>query len=251
MAVSKRVDVLLLERGLAQTRARAQALVLAGRVYSGDLRVEKPGVRLDPEAPLSVREGHPYVSRGGLKLRGALDHFRINPGGRKCVDVGASTGGFTDCLLQAGAGEVFAVDVGYGQLDWKLRNDDRVTVIEKTNFRYMANDALPHDLDLAAVDVSFISLKLILPRLAAFLRKGARVVVLVKPQFEVGKGKVGKGGIVRDENMRKEAVAEVLEEARKGGFEVVETMESPIRGARGNVEYLAHLIWRGEKPVSG
>jgi 23S rRNA (cytidine1920-2'-O)/16S rRNA (cytidine1409-2'-O)-methyltransferase len=241
----KRVDLLLLEKGLAETRARAQALILSGRVYSGDLKVEKPGIRLDPEAPLSVRETLPFVSRGGIKLRGALDSFGIDPSGSRCVDVGASTGGFTDCLLQAGAAQVYAVDVGYGQLDWKLRNDERVMVLERTNFRKIGNEVLPGDLDLAVVDVSFISLRLILPRLTEFMKKGAQAVVLIKPQFEVGKGKVGKGGIVRDEGMREAAVAQVLSAAKENGFEVIDTIQSPIKGATGNVEYLAHLVWRG------
>ena len=246
MATSKRADLLLVERGLAETRTRAQALILSGRVYSNESRIEKAGIRLDPDVPLSVRETLPYVSRGGVKLHAALEHFGIDPTGARCLDVGASTGGFTDCLLKAGAAEVFAVDVGYGQLDWKLRNDDRVTVLERTNFRTIDDDALPHGLDLAVVDVSFISLRLILPRLGTFLKAGARVVVLIKPQFEAGREKVGKGGVVRDPAVHEEVVHNIIEAAAGEGFASRGSMESPIKGPKGNVEYLAYLIWQGE-----
>jgi 23S rRNA (cytidine1920-2'-O)/16S rRNA (cytidine1409-2'-O)-methyltransferase len=253
VAASRRVDLLLVERGLVETRTRAQALILSGRVYSGESRVEKAGTRLDLEAPLSIRETLPYVSRGGVKLHAALEHFGIDPGGARCLDVGASTGGFTDCLLQSGAAEVFAVDVGYGQLDWTLRNDDRVTVLERTNFRIIDDDALPHDLSLAVVDVSFISLSLILPRLGTFLKIGSPIVVLIKPQFEAGREKVGKGGIIRDPAVREEVVHNILEAAYREGFSSRGIMESPIKGASGNVEFLAHLVWEGEgkKNVSG
>lgn len=253
MAVRKRADLLLVEKGLVETRTRAQALILSGRVYSGESRVEKSGVLLDPDAPLSIKEALPYVSRGGLKLYSALGHFGIDPNGYRCLDVGASTGGFTDCLLQAGAAEIFAVDVGYGQLDWKLRNDSRVTVMERTNFRNIRDDALPHDLDLVVVDVSFISLRLILPRVRTFMAKGASAVVLIKPQFEVGRGKVGKGGIVRDAGVREKTVRDLLGVAEEEGFTVLGTMESPIKGASGNREYLAHLVWKGspESRVQG
>ncbi len=206
-----------------------------------------------PDAPLSIRETLPYVSRGGLKLHGALEHFGIVPKGFRCLDVGASTGGFTDCLLQAGAAEIYAVDVGYGQLDWKLRNDPRVTVMERTNFRNIGDDALPHDLDLVVVDVSFISLRLILPRMGTFMKKGASAVVLIKPQFEAGREKVGKGGVVRDAGVREEAVRGLLEVAEEEGFLVSDPVESPIKGASGNREYLAHLVWKGspESRVQG
>ena len=247
MAASRRVDLLLVERGLVETRTRAQALILSGRVYSGESRVEKAGTRLALEAPLSIRETLPYVSRGGVKLHAALEHFGIDPGGARCLDVGASTGGFTDCLLQSGAAEVFAVDVGYGQLDWNLRNDDRVTVLERTNFRIIDDDALPHDLSLAVVDVSFISLSLILPRLGTFLKIGSPIVVLIKPQFEAGREKVGKGGVIRDPAVREEVVHNILEAAYREGFSSMGIMESPIKGASGNVEFLAHLVWEGKR----
>lgn len=247
MAGSKRADLLLVELGLADTRTKAQALILAGRVYSGQVRVEKPGTRLPEGTELSVTETMPYVGRGGLKLAAALDQFDVDPKGKVCLDVGASTGGFTDCLLQRGASRVYAVDVGYGQLDWNLRNDARVTVMERTNFRNIDDDALPHDIDIAVADVSFISLKLILPRLGVFLKKGAQAVLLVKPQFEAGKEKVGKGGIVRDEKVREEALTGVLEEALRLQFSVCGRMDSPIRGATGNLEFLVHLVWQGEQ----
>jgi len=247
VAASRRVDLLLVERGLVETRTRAQALILSGRVYSGESRVEKAGTRLALEAPLSIRETLPYVSRGGVKLHAALEHFGIDPGGARCLDVGASTGGFTDCLLQSGAAEVFAVDVGYGQLDWNLRNDDRVTVLERTNFRIIDDDALPHDLSLAVVDVSFISLSLILPRLGTFLKIGSPIVVLIKPQFEAGREKVGKGGVIRDPAVREEVVHNILEAAYREGFSSRGIMESPIKGASGNVEFLAHLVWEGKR----
>ena len=250
MAASRRVDLLLVERGLVETRTRAQALILSGRVYSGESRVEKAGTRLALEAPLSIRETLPYVSRGGVKLHAALEHFGIDPGGARCLDVGASTGGFTDCLLQSGAAEVFAVDVGYGQLDWNLRNDDRVTVLERTNFRIIDDDALPHDLSLAVVDVSFISLSLILPRLGTFLKIGSPIVVLIKPQFEAGREKVGKGGVIRDPAVREEVVHNILEAAYREGFSSRGIMESPIKGASGNVEFLAHLVWEGKSAIT-
>jgi len=250
VAASRRVDLLLVERGLVETRTRAQALILSGRVYSGESRVEKAGTRLALEAPLSIRETLPYVSRGGVKLHAALEHFGIDPGGARCLDVGASTGGFTDCLLQSGAAEVFAVDVGYGQLDWNLRNDDRVTVLERTNFRIIDDDALPHDLSLAVVDVSFISLSLILPRLGTFLKIGSPIVVLIKPQFEAGREKVGKGGVIRDPAVREEVVHNILEAAYREGFSSRGIMESPIKGASGNVEFLAHLVWEGKSAIA-
>lgn len=247
MAGSKRADLLLVELGLAETRTKAQALILAGRVYSGQVRIEKSGTHMPAGTELSVTETMPYVGRGGLKLAAALDQFGIDPQGKVCLDVGASTGGFTDCLLQRGASRVYAVDVGYGQLDWNLRNDERVIVMERTNFRNIGDDALPHDLEMAVADVSFISLKLILPRLRVFLKKGAQAVLLVKPQFEAGKGKVGKGGIVRDDKVREDALEGVLEAAVGQQFTVSGRMDSPIRGATGNLEFLVHLVWQGEK----
>ena len=237
----ERVDLLLVSRGLAGSRQKAQALILAGKVYSGETRIEKAGHRVPVDVSLTVRAPLLYVSRGGLKLEAALEHFKIKPTGLKCLDVGASTGGFTDCLLQRGAEIVHAVDVGYGQLAWELRNDPRVIVHDRTNFRTMSPERLPLDFDLSVVDVSFISLRLILPNLRLFLREEGEAVLLVKPQFEVGRGKVGKGGIVRDESTRLEALETIISEAVTQGFAVLGSMECPVRGADGNVEYFVHL----------
>lgn len=250
MPANIRADLLLVEKGLAETRTRAQALILSGRVYAGEIRIEKAGTRLDPDTPISVRETLPYVGRGGVKLHRALDHFGIDVAGARCLDVGASTGGFTDCLLQSGAAHVFAVDVGYGQLDWKLRNDDRVTVLERTNFRTIDDGALPHDLDIAVVDVSFISLRLIFPRLGVFLKAKASVITLIKPQFEAGREKVGKGGIVRDPEVHKEVTRGVIQVAQDLDFAPQATIESPIKGATGNVEFLAHFLWEGRDSIA-
>lgn len=250
MARRERADLLLVSRGLAPTRHKAQALIMAGKVFAGGKRVEKPGVRMPEDTGFELRGGIPYVSRGGLKLEAALKRFGVDPTGAGCLDVGASTGGFTDCLLQHGAAGVHAVDVGYGQLDWKLRNDPRVTVVERTNFRIVGPELLPGDFQLAVVDVSFISLRLILPSLKRFLAPGAEAIVLVKPQFEAGRGQVGKGGIVRDEGVRARVLEEVEAAAVAEGFQVLGRMESPIRGADGNLEYLAHLRWEGAEEHS-
>ena len=241
MSKRERVDLQLVDRGLVASRQKAQALILAGKVFSGDTRIDKSGQRLPKDAPLDVRKGLPYVGRGGLKLEAGLDQFGVDPAGKKCLDVGASTGGFTDCLLQRGAAAVWSVDVGYGQLDWKLRTDSRVVVLERTNFRTVSEETLPQDFDIAVVDVSFISLRLILPNLKRSLREGAEAVVLVKPQFEVGRDMVGKGGIVRDENIRRSALEKFEEHASMEGFKVAGTMDCPVPGADGNVEYLVHL----------
>jgi 23S rRNA (cytidine1920-2'-O)/16S rRNA (cytidine1409-2'-O)-methyltransferase len=241
MSKRERVDLQLVDRGLVASRQRAQALILAGKVFSGDTRIDKSGQRLPIDAPLDVRKGLPYVGRGGLKLEAGLDQFGVDPAGKKCLDVGASTGGFTDCLLQRGAAAVWSVDVGYGQLDWKLRTDSRVVVLERTNFRTVSEETLPQDFDIAVVDVSFISLRLILPNLKRFLREGAEAVILVKPQFEVGRDMVGKGGIVRDENIRRSALEKFEEHASMEGFKVAGAMDCPVPGADGNVEYLVYL----------
>lgn len=243
MAERERADVLLVLRGLAQSRHQARALILAGQVFSGDTRIDKAGDRLTLDAPLEVKTKLAYVSRGGLKLEAALDHFGVDPASRSCIDVGASTGGFTDCLLQRNAAHVHSVDVGYGQLAWKVRNDPRVTVFERTNFRTVSDDFFDEMFDLAVVDVSFISLDLILPSLKRFLKDGAEALVLVKPQFEAGPEKVGKGGIVRDESVRQETLAGVLKKAAETGFSVSGTMECPVHGADGNIEYFAYLTW--------
>jgi 23S rRNA (cytidine1920-2'-O)/16S rRNA (cytidine1409-2'-O)-methyltransferase len=235
----ERLDVLLVQAGLAPTRARAQALVLGGQVVVGEQRVDKPGTRVAVDAPLRLKgEVLPYVSRGGLKLRHALEHFRLDVRGAVAADIGASTGGFTDCLLQAGAVRVHALDVGYGQLHEKLRTDARVVVHERKNARHLAPDALGEPVDVLVLDVSFISLALVLPAVLPLLRPGGHLVALVKPQFEVGKGQVGKGGVVRDEVARTAAVARVVKVAEALGLRVLGVTASPLLGPAGNHEAL-------------
>ncbi len=240
----QRIDLLLVERGLAASRTQAQALVLAGAVVAGEQRVEKPGQLVDPALPLRLKADatpQKYVSRGAQKLLRALELFPVDPAGKRCADLGASTGGFTDLLLQRGAAQVHAVDVGYGQLHPRLRSDPRVVVRERENARHLGPGALGEPVDLVVGDLSFISLRLVLPAVRAILRPGGQAVLLVKPQFEVGKGEVGKGGVVRDEAKRRAALAAVEEAARALGFEVVGHAESPIEGPAGNREWLLVL----------
>lgn len=240
-----RLDRLLIERGMVESREKAQALILAGQVLVNDQKLEKSGALVNPQARLRLLgEGLKYVSRGGLKLEAALDHFRINPDGKICLDIGASTGGFTDCLLQRGAAKVFAVDVGTGQLDWKLRQDPRVVVLEKTNARHLKFEQLGTRVELATMDVSFISATLILPVLPSLLESQAEALILVKPQFEVGRGQVGKGGIVRDPRLHQEAVTRVSRKLLELGFVNLACVESALPGAAGNREYFLHAIWR-------
>ena len=237
-----RADVLLLERGLAPSRERARALILAGRVFSNEVRVDKAGHLLRADAPLSVRgDPMPYVSRGGLKLEGALDAFSLDPTGLVVADVGASTGGFTDCLLQQGAARVYAIDVGYGQLHMKLRNDPRVVVMERTNARYLAPKDLPEPVDLVVIDASFIGLAKLLPTIKGLLRAGGEVVALVKPQFEVGRGLVGKGGVVRDDALREQTADSVTEAAAALGFEPKGRADAAVAGPKGNREIFLRL----------
>ena len=236
--MKKRLDVLLVERGLAESRAQAQALVLAGRVRGYD----KPGTQVDDAAEVEVERPPPYVSRGGEKLAHALDAFGLDPAGRDCLDVGASTGGFTDVLLQRGAARVIALDVGYGQLHDRLRRDSRVTLLERTNARELRE--LPFAPDLVVGDVSFISLKLALPPALALARAGWEAVVLVKPQFEVGRGEVGKGGVVRDVAMRRLVVREIAVAAVGWGGETVGVVDSGLPGPKGNREVFLHLVHR-------
>ena len=240
-----RLDRLLVDRGLVETREKAQGLILAGQILVDEQKKEKCGALVDTRAALRLLgEAPKYVSRGGLKLEGALAHFRLNPDTKVCLDIGASTGGFTDCLLQHGAGKVFAVDAGTNQLDWKLRHDPRVVVMEKTNARYLTFDRIGTLAELVTVDVSFISVTLILPALVPLLASRADLVVLVKPQFEVGKGQVGKGGIVRDPAQQQEAVAKVSRHLLQLGFSQLASMESPILGAEGNREFFVHGVWK-------
>lgn len=235
-----RADQLLVERGLGESRARAQALIMAGLVFSGERRIDKPGLGLAADAPLEVRgRDHPWVSRGGLKLVHALDHFAIDPAGRVCLDVGASTGGFTDVLLARGAARVYAVDVGRGQLAWTLRQDGRVVVLEGTNARYLSREQVPEPVSLVACDASFIGLRTVLPAPLALAGPGAWLIALIKPQFEVGKARVGKGGVVRDPALHREVCEEIgAWLAEQPGWRVRGLTESPIQGPEGNREFL-------------
>lgn len=235
-----RADVALVRRGLVDSRAKAQALIMAGLVFSGEARIDKAGQMVAAGAPLAVRGAdHPWVGRGGLKLAAALERFQIDPAGTVCLDVGASTGGFTDVLLAHGAARVYAVDVGHGQLAWKLRTDPRVVVLERVNARHLSDQHVPEPVDLIVCDASFIGLETILPAPMARAAPRARLIALVKPQFEVGKGQVGKGGVVRDPALHAAVCARVRAwlEAQVG-WRVLGLAESPVRGAEGNVEFL-------------
>jgi 23S rRNA (cytidine1920-2'-O)/16S rRNA (cytidine1409-2'-O)-methyltransferase len=237
-----RLDRLLVDRGLAPARERARALILAGQVLVNEVPVTKVGTLVPTAAAITLKTpDQPYVSRGGLKLVAALEHFTMDVTGMAALDVGASTGGFTDCLLQHGAARVYCVDVGYGQLAWRLRQDSRVIVLERTNIRHLPREAIPEEIDLAVVDVSFISLKLVLPKVILFLRPRGTILALVKPQFEVGKGQVGKGGVVRDQQLQLQAVAGIQSLAQDLGLTVVGALPSPILGPKGNQEYLLYL----------
>ncbi len=236
----RRLDVVLTERGLAPSRTRAQALILAAKVRVAGQTVTKAGTPTDPDAPIEVdTPEHPFVSRGGLKLQAALDAFGIDPSGRDCLDVGASTGGFTDLLLQRGARRVIALDVGHNQLDWKLRSDPRVHVMEGVNARTLGPDDLPYPVTLAVADVSFISLRLVIPAILPHLKPGGILICLIKPQFEAGREQVGKGGIVRDERIRRETIGRTVAALSGLGLELIGTVPSPIRGQKGNLEELA------------
>jgi len=233
------LDLLLVQRGLAESRERAQALIRAGQVLVDDQVADKPGRRVPSNAALRLRSRLPYVSRGGLKLEAALNAFGLDVAGWVVADVGASTGGFTDCLLQRGAARVYAIDVGYGQLAWKLRRDPRVVVMERTNIRFL--ESLPEPVDLATVDVSFIGLELVLPAVMRLLKPQGQIVALVKPQFEAGRRQVGKGGVVRDPAVHRQVLTRLIEWAVEHGLRVLGLIPSPITGPRGNVEFLLHL----------
>jgi len=242
MGTRERIDNLLLQRGLVASRAAGRARILAGEVLVDDRPVVKAGSLVDAGSVIRFKSSPaPYASRGGTKLAKALQEFQIDVVGKLALDVGASTGGFTDCLLQHGAARVYAVDVGYGQLDWKLRNDPRVVVFEKVNIRYLDVASLPSPVDLATVDVSFISLKLVLPVVKILLKPGAEVIALIKPQFEVGKGRVGKGGVVRSAADHRRVVEEIAKAAAELNFHSRGVIESPLLGAKGNKEFLMYL----------
>ena len=235
--------MLLVEQGYAPTRTKAQAIIMSGLVYVDGQKADKPGISYEESVSLEVRTGGcPYVSRGGLKLEKALRDFGVDPTGFVCSDSGASTGGFTDCLLQQGASKVFAIDVGYGQLDWKIRSDPRVVVMERTNVRYVTPEDLGEPLDLSVVDVSFISLSIVLPVIKSFLKpESGQVLCLIKPQFEAGKEKVGKKGVVRDPAVHKEVLDNFVELINKIGFTLLGLTFSPVKGPEGNIEFLGHL----------
>ena len=238
----KRADIILHEKGLVESREKGKRVIMEGSVYVGEKRVDKPGEYLDETVDIHIRSNPlPYVSRGGLKLEKAMAEFGIDLEGSVCMDMGASTGGFTDCMLQSGAKKVYAVDVGYGQLDWRLRNDPRVVVMERTNIRYMENDSIEDRLDFISIDVSFISLKHILPVASAFLKENGRIAALVKPQFEAGRDKVGKKGIVRDRAVHKEVIQAVIGYGKQSGLYPEGLTFSPITGTTGNIEFLMCL----------
>lgn len=243
MKVKKRLDVLLVERGLSENRTKAQAVIMSGLVDVNGQRADKPGVSYEETVDIQIRGAAcPYVSRGGLKLEKALRDFDVHPVDYVCSDSGASTGGFTDCLLQQGAKKVFAIDVGYGQLDWKIRNDPRVVVMERTNIRNVTPEDLGEPLDLSVIDVSFISLKIVLPAIKNLLKPGqGQVLCLIKPQFEAGRDKVGKKGVVREPETHKEVLDNFVALAGELGFTILGLTFSPVKGPEGNIEFLGHL----------
>ena len=248
MSNKTRLDVLLTERGLLDSRQKAQATIMSGIVFVNGQRVDKVGTAVANDAQIEIRGATlQYVSRGGLKLEKAMQTFPLDLHDKICADIGASTGGFTDCMLQNGAKKVYAVDVGYGQLDWKLRNDARVVCMERTNARYLTHEEIPDELDFASIDVSFISLKLIFPALYGLLRQGGEIACLIKPQFEAGREKVGKKGVVRDPAVHLEVLEHFLIHAKENHFTVLGLTYSPIRGPEGNIEYLGFLR-KSEEP---
>lgn len=248
----KRLDVLLTEQGYFESRQKAQATIMSGLVFVNGQRVDKAGASIAEDAQIEVRgKAIPYVSRGGLKLEKAMKVFPVRLDDKICADIGASTGGFSDCMLQNGAAKVYAVDTGYGKLDWKIRSDPRVVALERTNARYLTHEQVPDELDFASVDVSFISLRLILPALRGVLKEDGSVVCLVKPQFEAGRDKVGKKGVVRDPKVHLEVLEHFLEHAREADFTVRDMTYSPIKGPEGNIEYLGYLTVGAGEDWSG
>jgi 23S rRNA (cytidine1920-2'-O)/16S rRNA (cytidine1409-2'-O)-methyltransferase len=247
LLLKERLDVLLVQRKLAPSREKAKAMIMEGNVYVNDQKEDKAGAAFDTDALIEVRgKTLAYVSRGGLKLEKAIRQFDLSLEGDVCMDIGASTGGFTDCMLQNGAAKVYAVDVGYGQFAWKLRQDPRVVCMEKTNIRYVTPEDIGEPLDFASVDVSFISLTKVLGPAKALLKEGAQMVCLIKPQFEAGREKVGKKGVVRDKKVHREVIESVIAFARELGFSVLHLEFSPIKGPEGNIEYLVHLLLDGQ-----
>jgi len=238
-----RIDQLLYKRAITESREKARALILEGKVIVNGQKVEKPGTVVSENAEITIcGEPLPYVSRGGLKLEKALKDFSINLKNKVAMDVGASTGGFTDCLIQHGAKKVYAVDVGYGQLAWKLRKDPRVIPIERTNIRYITKEKIPEEVDIVTVDVSFISLRLVIPKILEFLKINGEIIALIKPQFEVGKGEVPRGGVIKDAEKREKIIKEMRDFFESLGLKVIGIIQSPICGQKGNIEYLIYAI---------
>lgn len=242
-----RLDTLLVERGLIESREKAKAIIMSGDVFVNSQRVDKPGMTVADDCDIEIKGGMEFVSRGGYKLKKALKFFEVDASGKVCVDCGASTGGFTDCLLKAGAEKVYSIDVGYGQLAWSLRNDSRVVSLERTNIRYITDEQVPDKIDLSVIDVSFISLKIVLPAVKKLLKDNGEVICLIKPQFEAGKDKVGKKGVVRDEETHIEVLKNFVENASELGFTVCDLTFSPIKGPEGNIEYLGYLKLCGKE----
>lgn len=241
MSDKVRLDCLMVEQGFAESREKAKAIIMSGDVFIQNQRYDKPGTSVPKDSKLDVRGGLRYVSRGGLKLEKAMVDFPITLNGKVTMDIGASTGGFSDCMLQNGAVRVYAVDVGYGQLAWKLRTDERVVNLERTNVRYLTHEQVPEQVDFFSVDVAFISLKLVLPVAHKFLKDGGEAVCLIKPQFEAGKGKVGKKGVVRDPAVHCEVIEEITGFVLQNGYSILGLTYSPVRGPEGNIEYLLYL----------
>ncbi len=238
----KRLDLLLVEKNMVQSRERARALIMAGRILVNDVPVDKAGTKVALDAQIILKgEDIPFVSRGGLKLDHAVKGLDLDVTGLHCLDIGASTGGFTDCLLQHGAGKVYAVDVGYGQLAWSLRQDPRVVVIERTNIRHLEYDVIGESVDLIVADTSFISLKLVIPAAEKFMKKGTLILALIKPQFEAGRDRIGKGGVVRDPAVREEIIGEIKDFFNNRGYEIGEVIPSPVPGPKGNQEFIISL----------
>jgi 23S rRNA (cytidine1920-2'-O)/16S rRNA (cytidine1409-2'-O)-methyltransferase len=236
-----RLDKLLFERGVIESREKAKAIIVEGNVLVNGVIVDKAGTLVRTDASVEILQKIPYVSRGGLKLEHVIRSFNIEVKGKIAMDIGASTGGFTDCLLQHGAKKVYAVDVGYGQLDWRLRNDERVVLLEKTNIRYLERSAIPDKINIITIDVSFISLLKVIPKALEFLTASGEIIALIKPQFEVGRKDVGKGGVVREESKRLEVIEKIKAELKKIGLEIKGIIKSPLCGPKGNVEYFIYL----------
>jgi 23S rRNA (cytidine1920-2'-O)/16S rRNA (cytidine1409-2'-O)-methyltransferase len=242
MSGKQRIDLLLVQKGFFDSREKAKKALMSGMVFVDNNLIDKPGTKVETNANIRIKGGIPYVSRGGFKLEKAIENFKLDLSGKITMDVGASTGGFTDCMLQNGAKKVYAIDVGYGQLDWKLRQDDRVICMERTNIRYVKAEDIGEQIDLATIDVAFISLKIVLPVVKKLVKEGGEIVFLIKPQFEAGREKIGKKGVVRSKNTHREIIVEILNFAHEIGLTIKKLTFSPITGPKGNIEFLAYGI---------